>query len=65
MFPTSDLELHSYTPATILALLTLDDNTRFDTPINKKFLDLHHFRLQVDNGANRPVTNNWDYLHTY
>ena len=65
MFPTSDLELHSYTPATILALLALDDNTRFTTPINKQFLALHHFCLQIDGGANRSVTNNRDCLHTY
>ena len=65
IFPTSDLFDNSITPATILTLLANDDSSRFTSPITDKFLALHHFRLQVDGGANRSVTNNRDCLHTY
>ena len=65
IFPTSKLLDNSITPATILTLLTNDDSSRFTSPITNKFLALHHFRLQVDSGANRSVTNNYDCLHTY
>ena len=65
MFTTSELEDNSITPATILTLLTEDDSSWFTPPIYNKFARLHHFRLQIDGGANRSVTKNRDCLHTY
>ena len=56
--------MHTYTPATILTLLAADDSTRFTHAITPELLRQQHFRLQVDGGSNRSVTNNRDYLHT-
>ena len=64
MFPLSDLHLHTYSPATILTLLARHDSTRFTRAVTPELLRQQHFRLQVDGGANRSVTNNRDYLHT-
>ena len=64
MFPTSKLTLHTYTPATILTLLAQHDLTRFTCTVTQELLHQQHFRLQVDDGANRSVANNIDYLHT-
>ena len=64
-FHTSELEDNSITPSTIITLFAHNDSSRFTSPINNNFLCFHHFRLQIDEGANRSVTNNRDCLHTY
>ena len=45
IFPTSELEDNSISPATILKLLDLGDATRFTSPITANFLYLRHFQL--------------------
>ena len=64
MFPTSELAERSISPSTILALLATDDSTNFTVPVTQAELGTTNFRLQVDGGANRSVTNNIDYLTT-
>ena len=64
MFPSSELDDRSISPATILQLLAKHDATTFTTPISHSSIRKQAFRLNVDGGANRSVTNNLDYLHT-
>ena len=63
MLPSEDTDLHSISPATILTLLTEDNESRFSTPITRHLLKKQMFRLQADGGANRSVNNNRDMLH--
>ena len=62
MLPTEDMDMHSITPAIILAMLVEDDESRFTVPITKPLLASICFRLQANSGANRSVTNNRDML---
>ena len=64
MFPSSELDDKSISPATILQLLAKHDATTFTTPISHSSIRQQAFRLNVDGGANRSVTNNLDYMHT-
>ena len=64
MFPTTELEERSLSPTSIIRTLAMHDATRFTTPITKQFLQSHFFKVQVDGGANRSVTNCRDCLHT-
>ena len=64
MFPSSELDDRSISPATILQLLAKHDATTFTTPISHSSIRKQAFRLNVDGGANRSVTNNLDYMHT-
>ena len=64
MFPSRELEERSMSSATILQLLAQHDSTTFTSPLSYATLRKHGFRLNVDGGANRSVTNNLDYLHT-
>ena len=65
MFPIEELENSRISPSTILKLLATEDATRFTTPLDKKFAQLNHFRLQIDGAADCSVTNKKDCLHTY
>jgi len=64
MFPASELEERSISPATILKLLAQHNSTTFTSPLLYAIIRKHCFRLNVDGGANRLVTNNLDYMHT-
>ena len=65
IFPTEELAENSILPSTIFTLLANDNAIRFTTPIDSTFARLHHFRLQINGGDNRLVTNNRDCLNTY
>jgi len=58
MFPTSELEEWSISPATILTMLAQEDALHFSCKITKKLLVQQLFCLQIDGGTNRSVTNN-------
>ena len=64
MFPSHELEDRSISPSTILQLLAKHDATHFTKKVTRRSALLHHFRLNVDGGANRSVTNNLDVMHT-
>ena len=64
MFPSHELEDRSISPSTILQLLAKHDATNFNKKVTRRSALLHHFRLNVDGGANRSVTNNLDVMHT-
>ena len=64
VFLSSELAMHIYIPSTILTILAKHDSTQFTRAVTPDLLRQQHFRLQVNGGANRSVTNNRDYLHT-
>ena len=65
IFPSFNLINNTITPSIILTLLANNDTSRFNTPINKNFISLHYFQIQLDRGVNHSVTNSRDYIHTY
>ena len=64
LFLSNNLDKQTISPATILAVLTKDKKAKCTLPTTSKFLNNSYFKLQVDGGANRPVTNNRNYLNT-
>ena len=58
MFPSHELANRSISPSTILQLLEKRDASTFTTPITHTSSLYHHFRLNVDGGANRSITKN-------
>ena len=63
MLPASELDERSLSRVAIICTLVMHDNTRVTTPITKQLLKNRFFRLQVDGGANRSVTNCCDCMH--